>query len=77
MDAFEKSFKEVNALNSAVGINVSFAKLSAAFSSSIVVPLDWLMWPSKIWPSSWNRLNQNLSASLPRTVNQTTILSPS
>ena len=60
MDAFEKSFKEVNALNSAVGINVSFAKLSAAFSSSIVVPLDWLMWPSKRWSKENQTLGQCL-----------------
>ena len=61
MDAFEKSFRDVNALNSTVGINVSFAKLSVASSSSSVVPSDWLICPSKIWPSSWNKLNQNLN----------------
>lgn len=40
--AFVKSFLEVKALNSAVGINTSFAKLSATSSSS-VVPFGWLI----------------------------------
>ena len=54
-------------------MSISLAKISAAFSSSTLVLPCVFICPSIIWYTSWNKLNQNLSASFPLTVNPNTI----
>lgn len=75
--ATEKFCSSLNILNVSNGINSSLDHTSASCSSCSVVPPFFPTCPRIICPSSWNRLNQNLSASLPLAVNPTTILFPS
>ena len=47
-------------LNASCGIRVSRAKESAAFSAASSISTLRFRWPKRMWPISWNKLNQRL-----------------